>query len=78
MSVSIFIVLAGVKLARMAAKRIRPIRLDVVGTIPAGARCKITGKPLAKMHRCPILNFDDDGILCVPSMCDEYEEAGDE
>jgi hypothetical protein len=74
LEVSIFIVLAGIKLCRLVAKRIRPIRLNVLGTIPDGAQCKITGKPLVKMHRCPILNFDDDGILCVPSMCEEYEE----
>lgn len=74
LSVSIFIMLAGIKLCHLVAKRIRPIRLNAADTIPDGARCKITGKLLVMMHRCPILNFDDDGILCVPSMCEECEE----
>ena len=44
--------------------------------LPDSARCKCTGVSPEVMDRCPIINFDDEGDECCPSLCDEYDEDG--
>ena len=41
---------------------------------PFRAKCAVTGDYLSDMNRCPLCNFDDDGEICVPGLCDEYHE----
>lgn len=47
------------------------------GTLPETAKCKEAGKRLSEMTRCPIRNFDDWGVECVPALCGEYTEGTD-
>lgn len=42
--------------------------------LPVCAKCKITDKNPMEMDECPICNFDDDGDICVPGLCEEYTE----
>ena len=42
--------------------------------IPEYATCKFAKRKLCDMEKCPILNFDDTGDLCVPDLCEFYEE----
>ena len=42
--------------------------------LPSCAKCKATGKSPEYMERCPLYNFDDDGDICVPEICDQYTE----
>lgn len=42
--------------------------------LPDNARCKLTGRNPESMCECPIFNFDDLGDICVPELCEEYEE----
>ena len=34
--------------------------------------CRIAGRPLREVSKCPIQNFDTEGEICVPSKCDKY------
>lgn len=43
--------------------------------LPDKARCRLSGKTPHDMDKCPICNFDDYGDICVPELCDEYEEG---
>lgn len=43
--------------------------------LPCRAVCKKTGENPEDMDSCPIFNFDDTGDICVPELCDEYEEG---
>ena len=38
------------------------------------ARCKLSGRSPYDMDRCPTCNFDTFGDMCVPELCDKYEE----
>lgn len=42
--------------------------------LPKCAKCKKTGKNPMEMDECPICNFDDEGDICVPKLCEEYVE----
>lgn len=48
---------------------------ETVDVVPIGAKCAVTGEYLDEMERCPRCNFDDDGDVCVPDLCDEYYEV---
>lgn len=45
-----------------------------VFSLPFKAICKETEQNPVDMERCPICNFDDDGDICVPELCEEYTE----
>jgi hypothetical protein len=42
--------------------------------LPDVAECALTGKSPLEMDKCPIMNFDDTGDICVPEMCTSYTE----
>ncbi|SHK34272.1 hypothetical protein [Hespellia stercorisuis] len=42
--------------------------------LPDTAKCKESGKNPESMEQCPIYNFDDNGWICVPELCDSYTE----
>lgn len=42
--------------------------------LPDCARCRLTGENPETMDKCPAYNFDDHGDVCVPELCNEYEE----
>lgn len=46
----------------------------IIHCLPDNARCGCTGESPLEMDKCPIFNFDDLGILCVPELCEEYKE----
>lgn len=80
LGISVFILLAGIKICRIIAKKMSLSGLRIVSQHgdhppPDSAVCRITGRSPKKMLMCPILNFDDQGVLCVPEICDEYEEV---
>lgn len=54
---------------------IRTATGDCIFCLPDNAKCKQSGKSPAEMNECPIFNFDDYGMECVPELCDEYEEV---
>lgn len=39
------------------------------------AMCMMTGENPEDMEACPALKFDDDGDLCVPELCEAYDEG---
>lgn len=43
--------------------------------LPGRAICKMTGENPEDMESCPCMNFDDDGELCVPELCEYYDEG---
>ena len=43
--------------------------------LPDNARCSICNKNPEEMDECPIKNFDDLGLECVPELCEEYTEG---
>ena len=48
--------------------------LDVF-VLPECARCRLTGENPMDMDCCPISKVDDFGDVCMPEMCDEYQEG---
>lgn len=48
----------------------------VLPKLPRNAICLITGESPDVMLLCPLCNFDDDGKLCVPELCEMYREEG--
>ena len=46
-----------------------------IDALPECARCGITEENPENMDECPIKNFDNDGEICVPELCEVYEEA---
>jgi len=38
--------------------------------LPDNARCACEGVHPDVLSECPMHNFDDDGDLCVPELCD--------
>lgn len=42
--------------------------------LPACARCKISGESPETMDECPDRRFDDQGLVCIPELCDAYTE----
>lgn len=43
--------------------------------LPDNARCACEGVHPDVLSECPLHNFDDDGDLCVPELCDYYDEV---
>ena len=43
--------------------------------LPHNARCQYVGTNPDNLDSCPICNFDDDGDICVPELCDYYDEV---
>ena len=43
-------------------------------SLPPCAWCKVANKDIEDLNHCPLYNFDDDGDICVPSMCEHYTE----
>lgn len=39
------------------------------------ARCQYIGTHPDNLDSCPIYNFDDDGDICCPELCDYYDEV---
>lgn len=46
---------------------------SLLPTLPDNAKCKVSNVSPLEMARCPIYQFDDYGLYCVPSICNEYE-----
>lgn len=42
--------------------------------LPDNARCKLYNENPLEMGRCPCMKFDDFGDVCIPDLCEEYEE----
>ena len=42
--------------------------------LPDCAQCSLEGKHPEKMECCPLNNFDRDGFICIPELCDHYTE----
>lgn len=45
-----------------------------IHVLPDCARCRNTWENPMFMGECPIFNFDDYGLCCVPELCDDYTE----
>ena len=46
-----------------------------INCLPEDARCTWRGTSPENMDVCPIRNFDDFGLECVPELCDYYTEG---
>ena len=46
-------------------------------SLPSYAWCKVANKDIEDMDKCPLYNFDDNGKICVPSVCEHYTEDKD-
>ena len=46
--------------------------------LPDSARCLLIGKHPGDSEKCPLNNFDEDGDICIPEMCNHYSEEQDE
>jgi hypothetical protein len=48
----------------------------IIHCLPEDARCVMhKGLSPEDMDSCPIRNFDDFGLECVPELCDYYTEG---
>ena len=48
---------------------------QIIMCLPDNALCKVTGKSPHDMDKCP-LGFDKyDDCMCIPELCNEYEEG---
>lgn len=47
---------------------------DDVKVLPPYAVCKCTNKSPEQMTMCPISRFDTSGYICVPEICEFYQE----
>ena len=45
-----------------------------INVLPNYATCKCTGKSPLDMEMCPINTFDTSGYICVPELCQFYNE----
>lgn len=43
--------------------------------LPDNARCKLSGISPLDMDECPLGHDEYDRDMCIPEMCDEYEEG---
>lgn len=43
--------------------------------LPDSALCQLAQHHPCAMEKCPIRKFDEDGEICVPLLCPEYEEG---
>ena len=43
--------------------------------LPHNARCQYVRTHPDNLDSCPICNYDDDGDICVPELCDYYDEV---
>ena len=43
--------------------------------LPDDARCKLSWKSPLEMDECPVSSFDNYGDICIPELCDKYEEG---
>ena len=43
--------------------------------LPDIARCKLSGKSPHDMDECPLRHDKYDSDMCIPEMCNEYEEG---
>ena len=46
-----------------------------INCLPEDARCTWCGQSPEYMSNCPIRNFDDFGLECVPELCEYYVEG---
>ena len=49
-----------------------------VYSLPECARCGMSDLSPELMDECPIRNFDNNGEICVPELCDAYTEDYDD
>ena len=42
--------------------------------LPESALCKCENKKPSEMDTCPARMFDDFGDLCIPELCENYDE----
>lgn len=48
---------------------------QIIMCLPDSALCKVAGKSPHDMDKCP-LGFDKyDDCMCIPELCNEYEEG---
>ena len=42
--------------------------------LPETGKCRVSETSPLRMERCPAVNFDDEGMICIPELCFEYWE----